>query len=171
MQEVVVRHMQQIHSLTRSLRTFWTSAHQRRRVVWVLAAIAVAVMAVGAYLIISGQREYARLSDKLDDIETRRAAFDQLFPLTEVDGEMVPDLSEASQSDLMFIAMLRRDENIAQREQIDADNERRQGVRFIGYGVIVLALAYFFKPEYKGQPAPDTAEPGAPDESPPAPQL
>lgn len=171
MQEVVVRHMQQIHSLTRSLRTFWTSAHQRRRVVWVLAAIAVAVMAVGAYLIISGQREYSRLSDKLDDIETRRAAFDQLFPLTEVDGEMVPDLSEASQSDLMFIAMLRRDENIAQREQIDADNERRQGVRFIGYGVIVLALAYFFKPENKAQPAPDTAEPGAPDESPPAPQL
>jgi hypothetical protein len=164
--------MQQIDSLRRSIRAFWASHNHRKRVVWVLAVAGLVGIVLGVYTIIAGQRDYARLSDELADIETRRDAFTQLFPVSEVDGEMVPDLSEATQTDLMFIAMLKRDENVVIGERIDADNERRQGIRFIGYSVIVLALAYFFLPENKSQPMPDDpVESGAPEEEPPEPRA
>jgi len=111
----------------------------------------VLVIAYGVFTTIDGQREYNKQSDKISDIVKRRETFTEQFPTAEVDGEIKPDLTNATQTDLMFVAMLRRDENDAQRQQVDADNQRRTGVRVIGLGVIGLALAYLVLPDRKSR--------------------
>jgi len=139
--------MQRIYSLGRSLHAFWANAHQRMIAVWVLVVLAVLVLGYGIYTAIDGQREYSARSDKIASIVQRQEEFAQQFPTAQVDGAIKPDLTSATESDLMFIAMLRRDEANAENQRIDADNQRRAGIRLIGIGVIGLALAYLVLPE------------------------
>jgi hypothetical protein len=118
---------------------------------WILAGMALMVVVYGVYTTIDGQRKYHNLSDKIADIVKRRETFTQQFPTAGVNGEIKPDLTNATQSDVMFIAMLRRDENDAKAQRVDADNQRRTGVRLIGIGVIGLALAYLVLPDRKSR--------------------
>ena len=146
--------MQRIISLSHSVRAVWADAHQRMIVVWVLGVLALLVLGYGIYTAIDGQRGYSELADKITAIVERREEFTQQFPTGEVNGEIRPDLSNATQSDVMFIAMLRRDEESVRAERIDADNQRRVGVRLIGIGTIGLALAYLVLPDKKSRSIP-----------------
>jgi hypothetical protein len=154
----MVTMMQRITSLVGPVRTFWADPHQRKTLMWVIAALAVVVIVYGVFTAVQGQRQYDELSGKIEDAINRRDAFTQQFPTAEIDGEIKPDLTNATQSDRMFITMMRRDEMDARRERTDADNQRRQGVRVIGIGVIGLGLAYLVSPSGKPQPAPDEDE-------------
>lgn len=138
-------------------RAFWTDPVQRKTFMWVLAALSFLVVAYGAYTALDGHRQYTTMSDKVTDIVARRDAYTQQFPLVEDNGVMKPDLSTATQADLMVIAMSRSDELKADAQRIDADNQRRNGVRIIGIGAIGIALAYIISPA-KPKPSPDQSD-------------
>jgi hypothetical protein len=154
-------------SFGRSVRVFWADSHQRKTLMWVLATLGALIAVYGAYTAIDGHRQYTDLSDKIAEIVARRDAFTQQFPLADVNGEMRPDLSKATQADLMVIAMSRQDEIRADAQRVDADNQRRNGVRLIGIGAIGIALAYIVSPDSKTKSSPDEADapPAASDET------
>jgi hypothetical protein len=149
--------MQRISSFGRAIRAFWADSYQRKTLMWVLGAVGVLIAAFGAYTAIDGHLQYTDLSDKIADIVARRDAFTQQFPLAEVNGEMRPDLSTATQADLMVITVSRQDEIKADAQRVDADNQRRNGVRLLGIGIIGVALAYIVSPDSKPESSPDEA--------------
>jgi hypothetical protein len=157
--------MQRIISLRHSVRAFWADSHQRKTLMWVLAALGALIAIYGAYTAIDGHRDYTKLSDKIADISARKDAFVQQY-LVEVDGEMKFDTTKLTQADLMVLGTITSQENQTKAQRVDADNQRRDGVRLLGIGVIGLALAYIVSPD-KPQPSPDeaSAPPGASDET------
>jgi len=124
---------------------------------WVIVALSLLILLFGAYTAVRAQLDYNNLSDKLDEIAGRTRAFEQLFPTAEVDGVMKPDLTNATQDQLLLLATIKREERQTYNERVDYDNERRNGVRIVGVGIMGLALAYLVAPERKREPAPGEA--------------
>lgn len=137
--------MQTIQRLIATLRTFWASRQQRRTVMWVLGAVGVLVVAYGAYNYVDARRE-------IDRIEEGKDRFLAAFPTTEVEGEMQPDLRDASQTDLLWLALQRRNQD-------KADQRSNEGMMYAGIGIIVLGLAYLVAPTGKAAPSPDDGAP------------
>jgi hypothetical protein len=128
---------------------------------WVFASFAVAILAFGAYTAIDAQRDYMKISDEIDEISAKMDAYTARFPTAVVDGEEKPDLREASQDELMILAMQERDKREASNRRVEPDNRRREGLRIIGFGVVGLALAYLVSPGSK-PPASELPDSGAP---------
>jgi uncharacterized membrane protein YidH (DUF202 family) len=137
--------MQTLQRLIASLRAFWANRQQRRTVMWALGAVGVLVVAYGAYNYVDARRE-------IDRVEEGRDRFLAAFPTTEIDGELQPDLREASQTDLLWLALQRRNET-------NADQRANQGIMFAGIGIIVLGLAYLVAPTGRPTPSPDEGAP------------
>lgn len=133
------------------LRAFWANRQQRRTVMWVLGAVGVLVLAFGAYTYLDARNE-------INDIEARKDRFLAAFPTTEVDGEMRPDLRNASQADLLWLALQRRNQD-------KAEVRRSRGVMGVGLGLLTLGLAYLVAPTDE---RPASADPSAGDTSPTA---
>ncbi len=137
--------MQTFQRLIAALRAFWANRQQRRTVMWVLGAVGALVVVYGAYTYVDARREFNRIEDGKD-------RFLATFPTAEVQGEMRPDLSEASQTDLLWLALQRRNQD-------KADQRSNQGIMFTGIGIIVLGLAYLVAPTGKPAPSPDDGAP------------
>ncbi|MCZ7539905.1 MAG: hypothetical protein M5U29_08345 [Anaerolineae bacterium] len=137
--------MQTIQRLIAALRGFWANHQQRRTIMWVLGAVGLLVVAYGAYTYIDARREYNRIEDGKD-------RFLAAFPTAEVQGEMQTDLSEASQTDLLWLALQRRN-------QAKADQRSSQGIMLTGIGIVVLGLAYLVAPTGKPAASPDDGAP------------
>ena len=157
--------MRQIKSTASTLHNVWADPQQRKTLMWVIAAIGLLIIGIGVYTIIDGQLEYMDRTDEIDAISDRVDGFVQQFPTTEVDGETKPDLRDATQEDVMLLAVLEREKREAKNNRVDADNQRRTGVRIVGIGVIGLALAYLVAPDRKPDPV---AEPDSESGVPPA---
>lgn len=143
--------MNAIRRAIAALRAFWANRQQRRTVMWVLGAVGVLVLAFGAYTYLDARNE-------INDIEARKDRFLAAFPTTEVDGEMRPDLREASQADLLWLALQRRNQD-------KAEVRRSQGVMGVGLGLLTLGLAYLVAPTGE---RPASADPSAGDAPPTA---
>lgn len=137
--------METIQRLIAILHAFWANRQQRLTVMWVLGAVGVLVVVYGAYNYVDARREYDRIEDGKDRFLTK-------FPTTEVQGELQPDLTEASQTDLLWLALQRRN-------QTRADQRSNRGMMFAGIGIIVLGLAYLVAPTGKPAPSPDDGAP------------
>ncbi|MEP0763274.1 MAG: hypothetical protein HRF48_11125 [Chloroflexota bacterium] len=137
--------MQTLQRLIAALRDFWANRQQRRTVMWVLGAVGVLVVAYGAYTYVDARREYNRIEDGKD-------RFLATFPTAEVQGELQPDLTEASQTDLLWLALQRRNQD-------KADQRSNQGIMFTGIGIVVLGLAYLVAPTGKPAVSPDDGAP------------
>lgn len=150
------------------LRNFGANHEQRRTLMWVLVAVGVLVVIFGIYQIVTGQLDYMDYNDKIEDAELQVKNFESLFPTVEDEnGELKVDLTEASQDDLMVLAMLNRDVTNLRNDRVDPDNQRRTGVRIVGIGVLVLAVAYLLLPENKQAALADDETPArdTPDDS------
>lgn len=143
--------MDTIRRAIAALRAFWANRQQRRTVMWVLGAVGVLVLAFGAYTYLDARNE-------INDIEARKDRFLAAFPTTEVDGEMRPDLRDASQADLLWLALQRRNQD-------KAEVRRSRGVMGVGLGLLTLGLAYLVAPTDE---RPASADPSAGDTSPTA---
>ena len=138
--------MPTIQRLIAALRSFWASRQQRRTVMWVVGAVGLLVVAYGAYTYVDARREIQRADDKKDEILAA-------FPTAEVDGVMQPDLRDASQTDLLLLALQRRNRD-------KAEQRSGQGMMVTGIGIVVLGLAYLVAPTGKpAVPAGDNAPP------------
>ncbi len=147
--------MHRIKSTGSAIRSSWNDAQQRKTLMWVFVAIGVLIIGYGVYTVVNAQLEYMDRTDEIDKATDRIDAFVQQYPTAEVDGETKPDLRDASQEDVMFLATLERAKLDAQNNRVDADNQRRTGVRIVGVGVIALALAYLVTPDRKPEPEPE----------------
>lgn len=155
--------MRQIKSTASTLRDVWADTQQRKTLMWVIAALGLLIVGYGVYTIVDGQLEYMDRTDEIDEIQDRIDGFVQQFPTTEVDGETKPDLRDATQEDVMLLAVLEREKRDTKNSRVEADNQRRTGVRIVGIGVLGLALAYLVAPERKpDDPAEVGDEPTAP---------
>ncbi len=143
--------MQTIQRLIVAFRAFWANRQQRRTVMWVLGAVGVLVVAYGVYNYVDAQREIDRAEDKKNEILAA-------FPTAEVEGEMQPDLRDASQTDLLLLALQRRNQD-------KAEQRRGQGMMLAGIGIIVLGLAYLVAPTGKPAPSFDDGAPPPADPS------
>ena len=143
--------MQPITSVFNAFRAFWANDQQRKTIMWVIAAVSLVVTAYGLFQIADGQLEYMDLSDQLEKTTDGIDAYVAQFPTAEVGGETRPDLTGATQEELMILATMKREERETTNERVDAYNQRAIGVRIAGIGVIGLALAYMFAPERKRQ--------------------
>lgn len=137
--------MQTLQRLIAALRDFWANRQQRRTVMWVLGAVGVLVVAYGAYTYVDARREIDRAEDRKNEILAA-------FPTVEVEGEMQPDLRDASQTDLLLLALQRRNQD-------KADQRSNQGIMFTGIGIVVLGLAYLVAPTGKPAVSPDDGTP------------
>jgi hypothetical protein len=155
--------MKQLKQLSAAIRSFWTNPQQRKTVTWIIGAFGVALNIFGGYQVIDGYRAYNDLSDELDAINAQIDAFVSQYPLVERDGEMTPDLTDASQTDQQYLALLHTRERTTFNERVDAENQRNGGIRLIGVGVIGLALAFLVFPESKNQPIPNADSSTTPD--------
>jgi hypothetical protein len=153
--------MKPIASFFRSLRDFWANDQQRKTLMWVIAAVGALVLVYGVVQIVQSQIDYQHRSDDLDKARLQIAAFDAQFPTgTDANGVVKPDLSNATQDQLLMVATLRRQERDAENNRIDAYNKRAIGIRIAGVGVIGLALAYLVSPTpKKPDAAPDADQP------------
>ncbi len=140
--------MQTIQRLSAALRAFWANRQQRRTVMWVLGAVGVLVLAFGAYTYLDARNEINR-------IEERKDRFLAAFPTAEVDGEVRPDLQNATQADLLWLALQRRNQEKAEVRQ-------GQGVMAVGLGLLTLGLAYLVAPTGERPASVDSSTGGAP---------
>jgi hypothetical protein len=155
--------MKRIRSFFRSLRDFWANDQQRKTLMWVIAAVGALVLVYGVVQIVQGQLDYQHRTDDLHKATAQIDAFEAQFPTgTDANGVIKPDLSSATQDQLLMLATIKRQERDATNNRIDAYNKRAIGIRIAGVGVIGLALAYLVSPTGK---KPD-AEPEA-DQPPP----
>lgn len=142
--------MKQIVSLFQSLRDFWADDQQRKTLMWVIAAVGALVLVYGIVRIVQGQLDYQDRTDSVDNMKAQIDAFTALFPTAaDKDGVIKPDLTSATQDQLMTLATLKRQEHEAKNNRIDAYNHRQNGIRIAGIGVIGLALAYLVSPTGK----------------------
>jgi hypothetical protein len=147
--------MKQLQKLSAAIRSFWANPQQRKTAMWIIGAFSAALIIFGGYQVVDGYRAYNDLSDELDASNAQIDAFIGQYPLVERDGEMTPDLTDASQTDQQYLALLHTRERTTFNERVDAENQRNGGIRLIGVGVIGLALAFLIFPENKGQPTPN----------------
>jgi|GEM_PF-2640169 len=124
--------MDTIRRAIAALRAFWANRQQRRTVMWVLGAVGVLVLAYGAY-------NYLDARNEINRIEERKDSFLAAFPTTEVDGELRPDLQNATQADLLWLALQRRNQEKAEVRQ-------GRGVMAVGLGLLTLGLTYLVAP-------------------------
>jgi hypothetical protein len=143
--------MRELRSVMNALRAFWASREQRRLVMVALGAASLLALAFGAYTYIDAQRE-------VDTIENKRDTFLQAFPTAEIDGEIKPDLTGASQTDVMWLALQKRNQDRAK-------TRRSQGMMVAGIGIVGLGLAYLVSPESKRTPTDITAAPASGESS------
>ncbi len=128
--------MDTIKTLMNGTRAFWSNRQQRKTVMWVFAVVGLVILAYGAYTYYDANRT-------IDDLNQRADALRSQYPTIEVDGEEKIDLRDAPQTDLMLLAMIRRDTD-------KAEIRRNRGIMYAGIGIIVLALAYLVAPEGTG---------------------
>jgi flagellar biosynthesis/type III secretory pathway M-ring protein FliF/YscJ len=159
--------MEKIRSSIRPVRKFWTNRQQRQTIMWVLLAVSVLVLALGAYTAIDGQRRYMKSADDIKSIQNRLSQLELPY-MVEENGQMQLDLSNASQEEQMMLALVKREELQARNHRADAFNQRSSGIRIIGIAVVGFALTYLVAPERKREPASDTTNPvpPSPDEPP-----
>lgn len=159
--------MKQITSLAGSLRGFWASDPQRKTLMWVIAAVSVVVLIFGVFQIVQGQLDYQDGSDQLDDVAMQINAFTSKFPTgTDSDGTIKPDLTTATQEELMMLATFKRQELEIKNERVDAYNARATGIRIAGIAVIGFALAYLVAPTGQKPDAVKEADQPPPDDLP-----
>ena len=115
---------------------------------WVLGAVGVLVLAFGAYTYLDARNE-------INDIEARKDRFLAAFPTTEVEGELRPDLQNATQADLLWLALQRRNQEKAEVRQ-------GRGVMAVGLGLLTLGLAYLVAPTGERPASADPSTGGAP---------
>jgi len=115
---------------------------------WVLGAVGVLVLAFGAYTYLDARNE-------INDIEARKDHFLAAFPTTEVEGELRPDLQNATQADLLWLALQRRNQEKAEVRQ-------GRGVMAAGLGLLTLGLAYLVAPTGERPASADPSTGGAP---------
>jgi hypothetical protein len=161
--------MKRIASFFHSLRDFWANDQQRKTLMWVIAAVGAVVLVYGIVQIAQGQIDYQHRSDDLDKVRQQIAAFEAQFPTgTDPNGVVKPDLSTATQDQLMMLATFKRQERDAENRRIDAYNKRQIGIRIAGVGVIGLALAYLVSPTAKKpHAAPESESDQPPSDLPP----
>ncbi len=158
--------MKQVNAIVKKIREFWANAQHRKTVMWVIGTFSIALIAFGGYIAINSHREASDLSDKLDEITNQIDAVVEQYPVVERDGEMTHDLTNASDVDKQYLALLHTRERSTYNERVDAQNERTSGIRLIGVGVIGLAIAYFFAPEAQKQSETvTTSETSSPEDS------
>jgi hypothetical protein len=158
--------MKPIASFFRSLRDFWANDQQRKTLMWVIAAVGTVVLVYGVVQIVQGQIDYQHRSDDLDKTRLQITAFEAQFPTgTDAAGVIKPDLSTATQDQLLMLATFKKQERDAENKRIDAYNKRAIGIRIAGVGVIGLALAYLVSPTPK---KPETPAPDAESDQPPS---
>ncbi len=159
--------MQTLKAPFSAVRTFWADDQRRRTLMWVIFALSVAVIAVGAFLAITGQIDYRSKSKDVDKIDAQIDALTAQYPkkIDEADGKLKPDLTGASQAEIDLIAQMlapmKQQERQFLNDRADAFNQRSTGIRIIGFGVIGLAFAYLVKPDPK-KPEEDAAAPDLP---------
>jgi hypothetical protein len=156
--------MQPLKSFLRSPRDFWANRQNRKTVMWVIAAVSLFMIVYAVLQIVPAQLDYMDLSDELEQKNDQIDAYVAQFPTSEVDGVIKPDLTNATQADLLFLATMKREERETFNRRVDAINERALGVRIAGIGIVGLALAYLVAPESKGPEA--ASVPPSPDEPP-----
>jgi len=152
-----------------AVRSFWANDQSRRTLMWVIFALSLAVIAVGAFFTITNQIEYMHRSDDIDAIQKQIDAINAPYPKIEVDGQLKPDLRDATDEEQQMVAQLVMPLDTQRRrlanERVDSYNQRSTGIRIVGFGVIGLALAYLVKPEPKkpdaDETAPDLPAPGS----------
>ena len=130
---------------------------------WVIAALGALVLVYGVVQIVQGQIDYQHRTDDLHKATAQIDAFIATFPTgtDSATGEVKPDLTGATQDQLLMLATFKRTERDAENNQIDAYNKRAIGIRIAGVGVIGLALAYLISPTGKKPetPAPESDQP------------
>jgi hypothetical protein len=134
------------NSVLQPVRAFWSDRARRKTAMWVLGALSVLILVYGIYMAVGAQRDYMKLSDKVDNMSKQIDAFLSRYPTSEVDGVVKPDLRDATQDDLLVLAMLNRNERQVKNERADAFNQRSAGLRLMGVGIIGLALAFLVAP-------------------------
>lgn len=156
--------MHSLNSFLHSTRDFWANSQNRKTVMWVIAAVSLFIIAFAVWQIVPAQLDYMDLSDQLEQKQDQIDAYVAQFPTAESDGEIKPDLTNATQEDLLVLATMERTKRETHNRRVDAHNERAQGIRLAGIGIVGLALAYLVAPERK---RPDAASvPPSPDEPP-----
>lgn len=140
--------MDTIRQVIAALRAFWANRQQRRTVMWVLGTVGVLLLALGAYTYLDARSE-------INSIEERKDRFLAAFPTAEVDGELRPDLQSATQADLLWLALQRRNQEKAEVRQ-------GRGVMVVGLGLLTLGLAYLVAPTGQRPATADSATGGAP---------
>jgi hypothetical protein len=155
--------MKRVKTVIANVRSFWANPQQRKTITWIIGAFSVALIAFGAYQLIIGYRDYNDLTEQLDDITAQIDNFISDYPLVERDGEMVRDLTDASETDTQYLALLHTRERTIHNDRVDAENQRNGGMRLIGIGLIGLALAYLVLPETKPQSEPTDMADTTPD--------
>lgn len=130
--------MKTINTLINFWRSFWADAQLRKTVMWIIGTLGLAILVYGAYT-------YYDANHTINDLDHKADVLRSQYPTVEVDGEEKIDLRDAPQTDLMLLAMYRRDSQ-------KAEVTRNRGVMFVGIGIIGLALAYLVAPEEKSGP-------------------
>jgi hypothetical protein len=123
---------------------------------WIIVALGLLVLAFGVYTTVDAHREYTDISDEMADISEKMDQFTSWFSTVDRNGEEVPDPGDIiSQADQLWLTLQHRDKQDAEDRRVDAENRRLQGLRYIGVGVVGLALAYLFAPERQPESSPD----------------
>jgi hypothetical protein len=149
--------MTQIASFFHSIRSFWANEQQRKTLMWVVAALGALILVYGVVQIAQGQIDYQHRTDDLHKATAQVDAFISTFP-TGTDpktGEIKPDLSGATQDQLLMLGTFKKQERDATNNRIDAYNKRAIGIRIAGVGVIGIALAYLISPTGNKPETPD----------------
>ena len=142
--------MTQIASFFHSVRSFWANEQQRKTLMWVVAALGALILAYGIVQIVQAQIDYQHRTDDLHKATAQIDAFIATFPTgtDSTTGEVKPDLTGATQDQLLMLATFKRTERDAKNSQIDAYNKRAIGIRIAGVGVIGIALAFLVIASY-----------------------
>ena len=144
--------MKLVKTVYSAIQSFWANSQQRKTITLIIGSFSIALIAFGGYQIIDGHREYNDRTDELDEVTAQIDIFVGQYPLVERDGEMTHDLTDASDTDKQYLALLHTRERTIYNNRVDAENQRNSGIRLLGIGVIGLALAYLVLPENITQP-------------------
>lgn len=150
--------MPQRRSIFSPVLRFWQNRTQRLMVMSAIMAVSLLVLAFGAFNVLAAQNEMNELEGDQDTIEQQIAVFESKYPQVERNGEMVHDLSGASQGDLQVIMLLRGEKRQLEQAHADAENDRAAGYRTGVYGLLGLAFGVLVAPEglkRHKRPAPD----------------
>ena len=149
-----------------TIRQFLANRKLRRRISLFIALVGLIVVGAGAIMALPAHLEYQDLSDDLDDVNARVVDLQAALSAS-ADGDEEPSdeaaLPEATADIFTLQLEAEQEQWRIKNDRIDAENDRYQGVRIIGYGVVVLAFAYLVLPEGKDE---DREEEEPEDESP-----